>query len=168
MKSVGRNGLTLIEVLAGFAILLIAIVGVLMAFLSQSVLNEHSRNFSWAVNDASRVMEQLQQQNGAGTCLAVNTAPPVGFASWDAWLGNAAGGGGKSVPPDPATNELVVVTAPAGADPVEVTVAICWRHRGRVIGECQWDGAQLVPADLDGNGIITSPVRLSTLVTCRK
>ena len=170
-------GLTLVEVISGAAVLAMAIVSLLMALISQVTLNEHSRNLAWASNDASRVLEQLQGQNGAGVCAAINVAPPNDsdgnpFASWNAWLGasTATGGaGGKSVPPNPATEELVVITpaAPTGADPLEVTITVCWRHRQRVIGECAWNGAQLTASDLDGNGQITSPAMLSTFVTCR-
>ena len=162
-------GLTLVEMVSGAAVLAMAIVSVLMAFLSQTALNEHSRNLYLATNDASRVLEQLQQQNGAGVCTVINVAAPVGYASWDAWLGAVGGGGGKSVPPNPATEELIVVTpaVPTGADPLEVTVSTCWRHRQRILGECTWNGAQLTASDLDGNGIITSPATLSTFVTCR-
>ena len=161
-----QAGLTLVEVVSGGAILVMAIVSVLMAFLSQTTLNEHSRNLALATNDASRVVEQLQGQNGAGVCVAINVAPPVGYASWDAWLGDVNGGGGKSVPPSPATQELVTVTS-TGTDPMEVTVSTCWRHRQRVLGECTWNGVQLTASDLDGNGVITSPATLSTSVTCR-
>ena len=163
----GQTGLTLVEIVGGAAVLAIAIVSVLMAFLSQATLNEHSRNLALAANDASRVVEQLQAQNGAGVCTVINVAPPAGYASWDAWLGDVNGGGGKSVPPSPATQELVTVTSTAGTDPIEVTVSTCWRHRQRVLGECAWDGAQLTASDLDGNGVITSPATFSTSVTCR-
>ena len=171
----GQAGLTLIEMFSGVAVLTMASVSVLMAFLSQTALNEHSRNLYLASNDASRVLEQLQQQNGAGECVAIDVDPPDDadgnpFASWDAWLGGTLannGGGGKSVPPNPATEELVMITAPAGTDPIEVTIAICWRHRQRILGECTWDGMQLTASDLDGNGVLTSPATLSTFVTCR-
>jgi hypothetical protein len=56
----------------------------------------------------------------------------------------------------------------SGADPISLTVAVCWRHRGRVLGECQWVGGALTTNDADGNGIITSPAALSTLLTCRR
>ena len=60
-------------------------------------------------------------------------------------------------------------SAPAGNtafNPMRVTVAVCWRHRGRTIGECTWSGAILTPSDT-GNGVIESLAMLTTLVTCR-
>ena len=168
--TMGRDGLTLIEVLSSLTIMIVSVVALLSAFMSQTTLNEHSRNMSWAANDAERVLEELELQNGEGSgCSGVNTAPPGGFASWDAWLNGAiaaGGGGGKSVPTTPATNELVSVIPTVGADPNRVTVAVvvCWRYRNRVVGECA--NAPLVTSDLDGDGTIESPVQLSTILTC--
>ncbi len=165
-------------------VLAVAISAILGAFLGQVTLNEHARNLSLAINDASRVIEQIRQQNspcnpGPNPSLAA----PGGGTNWDAWLTGA--GGGKSLRPDPANNELVVVTcqdAAGGApplacdgtgatNPVRVTVAVCWRHRGRTLGECTSVGA-LAPND-GGNGpnnlpgVVESPAMLTTLVTCR-
>jgi Tfp pilus assembly protein PilV len=162
-------GLTLVELMVGAAILVIGIVALLGAFLSQITLNEHSRNLTMAINDANRVMERMRQQNTSGACLAPSVAAPAGFATWDAWLADmgAAGGGGKSVQPTPAVNELVVISN-TGSDPIQVTVSICWRQRERVLGECTWNGAALVPGDTNGDGIITAPATLSTLLSCRR
>ena len=170
--STGERGLTLVELLIMATIFAIAIAALLGAHMGQVVLNEHARNVTWAVNDASRVMEELRKQNsGAGCVLGVN--PPAGFASWDAWLASTAanGGGGKSVPPDPANNERVVVSAPGAADPLSVTVAVCWRHRGRIIGECVANGAALIESDgsngFAADGVIRSIAMLTTTMTCR-
>ena len=51
-------------------------------------------------------------------------------------------------------------------NPIEVTVAVCWRHRGRVVGECQWNGSALNWNDADSDGVIESPVMLTTLIAC--
>ena len=164
-----QTGLTFVELLVGAFILLVGIGAMFAAFLGQTNLNEHSRNHSWALHDAGRVMERLRQQNTGAGCAAPSVAAPGGFASWDAWLADtgANGGGGKTVQPTPATNELIVLS-PSGVDPITVTVAVCWRSRGRVIGECLWNGAALVPNDADANGTFTSPTMLSTRLTCRQ
>ncbi|MBI1992395.1 MAG: hypothetical protein HYY90_00495 [Candidatus Omnitrophica bacterium] len=166
---VRSRGLTLMELLIGALLLAVGIVTLLETFVRQQTLNEHARNLSWAMNDATRVMEEIRQQNSGDACAVPSLTPPAGFASWNAWLADASvnGGGGKSVQPNPATEELIVPSG-SGTDPISLTVAVCWRHRGRVIGECRWDGAQLVPNDADGNGVITSPAALSTLLTCRR
>lgn len=163
-------GMTLAEVLMGAAILVIAIAALLQTFAWQLTVTEHARNLALATNDAGRVMEQLRTQNSGGVCQAPSAAPPTGFLSWDAWLGDTggAGGGGKGIQPTPAVNELVVVTA-QGAEPLTVTVAVCWRQRGRTLGECAWNGAALTAnPGAGGNPAVTeSPAMLSTLVTCR-
>ena len=179
----GRSAFTLIEVLIGVAVLTIAITALLGAFLGQVLVAQHARNLTWAMNDASRVMEQMRQQNTTpcigGTLPSSN--PPTGFASWDAWMASTAatGGGGKSIQPDPAVDELIVVTCRNEAntanctgvdDPIRVTVAVCWRHRGRILGECVWNGA-LQSSDgsnsFTANSVIESQAMLSTLMTCR-
>ncbi len=161
------HGFTLIESIISVAILMMGIVSLLNMYVTQVTLNEHARNATITLNDVTRVIERLRQQNSGAGCAAPSIAAPAGFASWDAWLNDATanGGGGKSVQPDPSTHELIVLSS-SGVDPIQVTVTACWRHRERVIGECVWNGAQLSASDGNGDGVITSPVSMTTLVTC--
>jgi len=157
----------------GVTILVIGIVAMLGAVVSQVTLNEQARNLSWALNDAQRVMERIRQQNSGSGCTTPSTAAPSGFTSWDAWLADtsASGGGGKSIQPTPTTNELIVLTT-SGTDPLTITVAVCWRHRNRVLGECRWTGSALIADEslvvANDTSAIDSPAMLSTLMTCRK
>ena len=175
------QGFTLPELLIGVTILVIGVVAMLGAVVSQVTLNEHARNLSWASNDATRVMERLRQQNSGSGCTTPSDAAPAecdpngnsactGAYPWDQWLAGSVGGG-KSGQPTPTTNELVVVTK-SGTDPLTLTVAVCWRHRGRVIGECAWNGSALVADEslvmASDTAAIDSPAMLSTLMTCRK
>lgn len=168
-----RSGFTLVELVIGVTILVIGIVAMLGAVVSQVTLNEQARNLSWALNDAQRVMERIRQQNSGAGCTTPSAAAPTGFASWDAWLADtsASGGGGKSIQPTPATNELIVLTT-SGTDPLTMTVAVCWRHRDRVLGECRWTGSALVADEslvvANDTSAIDSPAMLSTAMTCRK
>ena len=164
----GRAGIFLAELIVGALILGVAIMALLGAFAGQATVNEHTRNLFWAANDARRVMEGLRRLNTGAACTQPPTASPVGFADWDAWLADTTvnGGGGKTLQFDPATEERVIVTTTPGADPMPVTVAVCWRHRRRILGECA--GTPLVPNDANGDGIISSPAMLSTFMTCRK
>ncbi|MBI3331241.1 MAG: hypothetical protein HYZ96_03920 [Candidatus Omnitrophica bacterium] len=167
MSAVQRSGLTLVELLVGAAVLAVAIAALLGAFLGQLTLNEHARRMSWAANDASRVMEQLRRQNSGGACTIPSANAPGGFGSWDAWLADttANGGGGKSI--QPVADELVVVT-PVGNNPLTVTVAVCWRHRSRILGECTGAGALAPNPGAGGDPLVTeSPAMLATLLTCR-
>ena len=166
-----RRGATLIELLVGAAILAIAVTAVLGAYCMHMELTESARIVTWAANDANRVMERLRRENAGAGCATPSANPPAGFASWDAWLADATanGGGGKSVQPNPAANELVVVT-PSGVDPMTVTVAVCWRQRNYTRGECTWNGAALAanPAAGGNPAITESTAMLSTLLTCRR
>ena len=168
------QGFTLVELLIGATILVIGVVAMLGAVVSQVTLNEHARNLSWALNDATRVMERIRQQNSGAGCATPSAAAPTGFASWNVWLADtsAGGGGGKSIRPDPTTNELIVPTT-SGTDPLTITVAVCWRHRNRVLGECSQPGGVLTADEgldvaNDTEAVIDSPAMLSTMMTCRK
>jgi len=179
------GGFTLVEVVLGGLVLAIAIAAILGAYVGQLTLNEHARNLSMAINDANRVIEQIRQQNSP----CAGAAPSIQWpsdGSWNGWLGNLAAGGGKSIQPDPNNNEFVATTCQeadgsptypscsaadtAGANPVRVTVAVCWRHRGRIIGECD-DTTPPTPNEgrvvANDTAAIDSPAMLTTLVTCR-
>lgn len=182
------NGFTLAEVVLGGTVLAVAIAAILGAYVGQVTLNEHARNLSLAIQDANRVIEQIRQDTASCTAPDVNAPLLAGVVDgndWNGWM-NAVG---KSIQPNPQNNEFVQVTCqsnaggnppptpcatPAGGtDPIRVTVAVCWRHRGRIIGECL-DTPTLTPGgDADGSGphniagVVESPAMLTTLVTCR-
>jgi len=181
------RGFTLIEVILGALTLAIAAAALLGAFLGQITLNEHARNLSLAIHDANRVLEQIREDNVA--CASNVPTIDSGAGSWDAWLN----GQGKSLPSvNVNAEERVFVTcqnrggtsycglnqtgtgewhakpATSQLDPVRVTVAVCWRHRQRTLGECTWNGTSLSANAGGGNAtVLESPAMLTTLVTCR-
>jgi len=189
-KQVHKSGFTLIELMVGVFVLSIASLAIIGAFISQATLNEHAYNLTRSAHDANRVLEQIRRQNSSGCA-----APTAGVAGgWDAWL--AGQNPGKSIlTGNVAAEQLILVTcededggalaadacgtnqvdaaewrsqaANTAFDPIRVTVAVCWRHRGRVMGECTWNGAALSANDADADGVITSPSTLTTLITCR-
>lgn len=202
MTKPGRSaaaGLTLIEVLLGVLTLVIALTAILGAYLGQITLNEHARNLSLAVHDANRVIERIRRSNSNLDCATTppRATPPVG-TSWDLWLENTTANGGQGKSPN-ITEEIAVtcqdrdgnnycgrggganaqvaqewasVPGTTTHNPLRITVSVCWRHRGRTIGECTWNGAALTPSDAvaisnDTLNVIDSPVMLTTLVTCR-
>ena len=59
-----NKGFTLIELMFGISILLIAIIASLSAFINCMFLNESSRNLTTAVHDAEYVLEQIRAQEG--------------------------------------------------------------------------------------------------------
>lgn len=195
------NGFTLIEFVLGTMTLAIAMAAIFGAYVGQVTLNEHARNLTLAVHDANRVIEGLRQLNWGCTAQPSAVSTVGSPASWDAWLTGSTGGG-KSIglsstdeliavtclrrgaPATPADADYCGTTDQVGSgewktraantdyDPIQVTVAVCWRHRNRTIGECTWGGAALTAQDGANGpnssvGIIESPAMLTTLVTCR-
>lgn len=211
------RGFTLIEFVLATLTLVVAATAILGAYVGQVTLNEHARNLSLAIQDASRVIEQIRVRNttpcqGQGGTEPTVFPPPVlpppppNYATWNAWLAApaaAGGGGGLSLGTQPerlvvtcqdnasgalcgsggavpqvSPNELSGGFAPnhpggdTSHDPIRVTVAVCWRHRNRTIGQCRWSGGTLVPDSSvpfpnDTTNVIESPAMLTTIVTCR-
>ena len=196
-----QHGVTLVEAVFASLTLLVAFTALLGVILGQMTMNEHARNLTLAVHDANRVLEQIRQDNVSCTTPEVNPTNLSGApTSWDAWLqaqgkslsalneqilvtclrqnpsappvnpGDYCGMGGTA---QIGSGEWRVNPGTTSFDPIQLTVSVCWRHRGRVLGECQWNGAALLPADGGGSGpssltgIIESPASLTTLVTCR-
>ena len=195
MKRDSRAGFTLLEVCLGAMILAVAAAAVLGNYVGQMTLNEHARNLWLTMQDAGRVMEQIRQQNVG--CANPTAAPAgfASWDAWlqaqvpgksvvsttpnaDELIvvtcsnrdGPATGRCGDANPAQVGAGEWAggkqagVVTA---FNPLQVTVAVCWRQRGRVIGECTWNGAALAANDANGSNVIDSPAMLTTLVTCR-
>ena len=213
MRRQPNEGLTLVEVVLGAATLAIVVAAILGAYMGQLTLNEHARNLSFAMNDASRVLEKIRSENAGCQSNTVPEVDPEGPGSgpsnpdnWNAWMNTNNPGAPKSIGLDPQTGanrddtqERIFVTClqqgvvgtPVNADdycgdqgiknqvgagewkrqtgatttfnPIQVTVAVCWRHRGRVVGECD---ANVSPEDRNSNGVIESPAMLTTLIAC--
>ena len=195
MRRRRARGLTLVEVVLGVLTLALIAAAVLGAYIGQITLNEHARNLSLAIQDVSRVIEQMRRENVGCTSPEV---VPAGATSWDAWL--QAQVPGKSIP-GVGTAERIVMTCshqngPASGlcgignqvgsgewtstggnttlDPLSITVAVCWRQRNRTIGECTYNAGTGVMTPVDGAngpnevvGVIESPAMITTLVTCR-
>jgi prepilin-type N-terminal cleavage/methylation domain-containing protein len=66
-----KKGFTIIEVMVGIVILLVAILASLSGFLGSVALNNASHNMTIAVNDAQYVLEQLRALNYS-TCIQTN------------------------------------------------------------------------------------------------
>lgn len=203
MSKPSSSGLTLVEVILAGVTLALAITALLGAFLSQLTLNEHARSLSLAVHDANRVIEQIRQDNVNCLRPNVDPRDLAGApTNWNAWLqaqgkslpnsateelvvvtclrrdagappatpGDYCGIGGTA---QMGPGEWRTNAGTTTYDPLQVIVSVCWRQRGRVIGECIWNGAALAASD-GGNGpnaragVIESPASMTTLVTCRR
>jgi len=110
-------GFTLIEVMMGIAVLVIVIAALLGGFVGQAMLNGHARNLTLAMNDTTRIMEQIRAQNASANCPSgvPSATPPAQSQSWDTWLNTAAGGGKSINRLDATALEVVAVTCQDGS-----------------------------------------------------
>ena len=106
------HGFTLLELMIGSAVLLVAILGLLSFYRSPFVLNEMARDTTVAVQDISKVMEQVR----------VTPFGSIQTTNWDTWAQN---NNAKNLP-----SETFAVSY-AGTDPLEFTVTVQWTRRGR-------------------------------------
>ena len=166
-------GFTLLELMIGSAILIVALAGLLAAFIGCFRLNETAKNLTIAVTGAQEKLEEIRNYN------------------FDTVVGSYSPGGsqGNTFTIDPATwlavaNQRAVIyildpqtgailnTGPM-ADPglslYEVRIAVCWRQKGgRMLGEDDnLNGALNAGEDDNGNGYIDSPAQLATLIAER-
>ena len=165
-------GMTLVELLIGAVVLVVAILSLLGVSVGQAQLNEHARNLSWAISDAGRVVEEMRRINSGAGCTTPSAASPGGSVSWNAWLAGPGGGKSLELTGLPAeSRESVAVSQTGGPDPLQMTVAICWRHRNRTFGECTWNGATLTPQqganNFPNDTIFQSQAMIATEMTCR-
>lgn len=126
-------GFTLLELMIGAAILITAITVLLATYVATSSLIETSRNTTTALNDISRVIEQLR--NNASTSFSSVTS-----TDWTTW---ASQNGSNTL-----TSEQVSVcfynsggvllfcgVGATSANPLEVRVTVNWTERNRARSE---------------------------------
>lgn len=111
-RDMRHHGFTLLELMIGSAVLLVAILGLLSFYRSPFVLNEMARDTTVAVQDISKVMEQVR----------VTPFGSIQTTNWDTWAQN---NNAKNLP-----SETFAVSY-AGTDPLEFTVTVQWTRRGR-------------------------------------
>lgn len=109
-----RSGFTLLELVIGSAVLLIAVLGLLSFYRSPFILNELARDTTIAVQDGSKVIEQIRVTPFG----SIQMPDPY----WDTW---AQSNGAKNLPGE------TITVAYTGTDPLEFTVTVQWT---RVVG----------------------------------
>lgn len=107
-----RSGFTLLELVMGSAVLLIALLGLLSFYRSPFMLNEIARDTTIAIQDATKVIEQMR----------VTPFGSLQTTNWDTWAQN---NGAKNLPSE------TVSVAYTGTDPLEFTVTVQWTRRNR-------------------------------------
>ncbi|MFH0856214.1 MAG: prepilin-type N-terminal cleavage/methylation domain-containing protein [Candidatus Omnitrophota bacterium] len=168
-KRLSKKGFTIAEVLLAVAILAFALCGILATYLACFNLSGISKNMNIATSCAQGVIEQLRAkpftQVTPGMVFLVNG---VNYSSslvssniycWKFTVPTS------SMPPD---NKMAVYIDFSDGDLLKVTVSVCWKQAGKIIGEDTDLNGILDPGeDANGNGLIDSPVELITLVSSR-
>ena len=112
-----KKGFTLLELAIAAGVLTVAILGLLAALQSLHPLNETAKETAVALQDASRVMEQIR-------VTPFSSIPTTNWTSWAQTNGLTH-----------LTNEAVTVTTTvttSGTDPLNVAVQVSWSsQRGK-------------------------------------
>lgn len=107
-----NRGLTLLELMIGVAIFIVAVISLLGAYVGALVMSEGSRNLNTALNDATRVIEEMRNV-------------PFGSVSTTDWTTWARNNGANSL------NSEAITTIYQGSDPLTVTVTVSWADKNR-------------------------------------
>ncbi len=155
--SCGKRGFTLLELMLSAAILIVAIGGLLSAYVLCFHLTETAKNTTLATNAIQFKLEEIRDTDFDDiiTDYDNTTFAVSGFSS-----GQAIG----SITVESITTDIL-----------RVTVSVCWRQSGnRVMGEDNGRGGGIALSghlegteDVNANGIIDSPAMISTLMINR-
>lgn len=116
-----KTGFTLLELMIGGTVLVLALVGLIAAYIGCFTLNESAKNLTVAINDAQCVMEEIRDRNLVYLIIQQN---------WTTWAAlNPPQGGGCNT----LDNEVTTVTYPSGTnqDPIEILITVSWTEKGR-------------------------------------
>ncbi len=157
-RRAGRNGrdakagLTIIELVITTGVVAICIAGLVHLFVYCMWETETAGGQTEAASEAFGKIEEIR------TCPFDDIAPTYGPGGnpGDTFLLVRQEGKG-----------VITLTKP-DPDLVEVEVVVCWRRGNMIIGEDQnLNGVLEKNEDLNGNGVIDSPVAMTTLIARR-
>ena len=116
-----KSGFTLLELMIGSAVLVLALVGLIGAYIGCFSLNESARNLTVAMNDAQCTMEEIRDRNVTSN---------ITQEDWAAWAATDPPEGGGCNTLD---SESINVTYPSGTgiDPLEILITVNWTEKGR-------------------------------------
>lgn len=172
-KNRKKSGFTLLELMIGAAVLIVALVGLIAAYTGCFTVNETSRSLTFAINGAQEKLEEMRNHNfdtivGAyspggseGNTFTINPANWLATENQNAVIYIL----------NPQTN-AILNTSPAanpGLDLYKIIITVCWRQKGgRIFGEdSDLDGVIDSGEDTNENNILDSPVQLVTLLAKR-
>jgi len=131
------KGFTLAELLLAVSILAFVLTGLLLTFISCLTLNETTKNLTFAINSAQDRLEEIRDYT---------------FSQ----IHNDYNGHTFEIPEIPGNSRGVVEVDNSNPDLLKITVIVCWRQKGKVIG-----------GDENLNPLSTSPAKLVTLMASR-
>ena len=141
------HGITLMEFLSAFVILVVVLTVTLGGYMLSLQLSELSKNYSIATNAVKSRMEEIK--NTPFNNILANNNTTFTYNNLNGW-------------------GFVYVQIPVITNPnlLQVTVSFCWKNQnGRMIGEDKNNnGIKDAGEDVNGNGMIDSPVKFSTFI----
>lgn len=146
----GQAGFTLMELMIAAMVLVIALTGIITAYVVSSNLNATSRNLTITMNWIQGEMERIRH------------LPFTQISTKDGSSFEIAGIAD-------ADSEGVIEVDNSNANLLVITMTVCWRQRGnRIIGEdLDLDGDLDAGEDANGNGRLDSPAQIVTLISRR-
>ena len=146
-----KSGFTLLELMIGVGVLIVALVGLLGVFAHMISLNENSGKLSLAVAACQAKLEEMRNSSFTDLYTTYNGTSfnPNGFSS-----GEAKG---------------AISINNSNAKLLQVFVSVSWMTRSnRVIGEDKnLNGVRDAGEDLNGNLRLDSPGQIATLMAQR-
>ncbi len=135
------------ELMIAFSILVIVLSGLLSAFISCLELNETTRNSNRALGALQEALENLRKAPFSSLADSYSFAVTGDMA--DTSLGR-------------------IVLNRTNSSYYRVDAGICWKQKNdRVIGECVLINGTLSFQDANGNGVLDSPVQITTYMAQR-
>ncbi len=148
------SGFTLVELVITVGTTLIAVLGSVQLFTYCAWQSENSSNMTAAMHDGYAKVEEIR-------------ATP--FADVMSTYGPASGQSCRSFAPSYVQGLGAIYVTQVSADLLQVEVAVTWQERGRfAVGEDRnFNGTLDGGEDRDGNGRISSPASIVTLIARR-
>lgn len=144
----GNQGFTLVELLVVVGILAVVILGMIQTFLVGAILSELSNRKTIAISEAQDKLEEIRNY------------------TYDDIAADYASGGtiGNTFNLSQITGKGVITIDSSTASLLKIDIAVSFRGKdGRIIGEdLDLDGVIDAGEDVNGNGVLDSPVELST------
>jgi type II secretory pathway pseudopilin PulG len=145
-----NKGFMLLELVITIGILVFSLTALLATFISCFDLFEMTKNSNLALNAEIEILEEIRRSNFLDL-----------YSNYNGYTFEISSMG-------PNSNIGFVSVDNSDPDILEVNIGVSWMQKGgRIIGEGSLNGGVLEFSDSNGNGILDSPVMLTTYITQR-